>query len=232
MDKNEIQRQNPTGREDKNRNSSAGKKKSGSPMGLFSWTKLNFTLWALIAIAVIIIIFRFCSSTKNDSLPTVSVDDKIDVTPAIITSMKEIGEWEFLLVTDEELVDTTRKGFLRDDKLVRIYYGKLSLGINMHKAEPHWARMQGDSVIITLPGIELLDKDFIDETRTRAFIETGSWTDADRELMYHRAYRMMIRRCMTAANIKSARDNATEQFSKMMRALGVEKYEIRWEKDQ
>ena len=115
---------------------------------------------------------------------------------------------------------------------MRIYYGKLSLGINMHKAEPHWARMQGDSVIITLPGIELLDKDFIDETRTRAFIETGSWTDADRELMYHRAYRMMIRRCMTAANIKSARDNATEQFSKMMRALGVEKYEIRWEKDQ
>ena len=78
----------------------------------------------------------------------------------------------------------------------------------------------------------LTDKDFIDETRTRAFIETGSWTDADRELMYHRAYRMMIRRCMTAANIKSARDNATEQFSKMMRALGVEKYEIRWEKDQ
>ena len=121
MDKNEIQRQTPTGREDKNRNSSAGKKKSGSPMSLFSWTKLNFTLWALIAIAVIIIIFRFCSSTKNDSLPTVSVDDKIDVTPAIITSMKEIGEWEFLSVTDEELVDTTRKGFLRDDKLVRIY---------------------------------------------------------------------------------------------------------------
>ena len=160
MDKNEIQRQTPTGREDKNRNSSAGKKKSGSPMSLFSWTKLNFTLWALIAIAVIIIIFRFCSSTKNDSLPTVSVDDKIDVTSTIITSMKEIGEWEFLSVTDEELVDTTRKGFLRDDKLVRIYYGKLSLGINMHKAEPHWARMQGDSVIITLPGIELLDKRF------------------------------------------------------------------------
>ena len=50
--------------------------------------------------------------------------------------------------------------------------------------------------------------------------------------MNHRAYRMMIRRCMTAANIKSARDNATEQFIKIMRALGVEKYEIRLEKDQ
>ena len=104
---------------------------------------------------------------------------------------------------------------------------------NLH----HWIAAEVAAATVeakrsTPDGIELLDKDFIDETRTRAFIETGSWTDADRELMYHRAYRMMIRRCMTAANIKSARDNATEQFSKMMRALGVEKYEIRWEKDQ
>ena len=41
---------------------------------------------------------------------------------------------------------------------------------------------------VALPKIELLDKDFIDEARTKAFIETGSWTDADRDSLYHRAY--------------------------------------------
>ena len=196
-----------------------------------SLTKINILLGCIIALIVIIAAISLFHTAKETEIK-VEVSDRIDVTPTIITAMKEIGEWEFLSITDEELVDTVRKGFFSDDELARIYYGKMSLGINMHKTSPHWIRQKGDSIVLTLPPIELLDKDFIDETRTRAFIETGSWTDADRELMYHRAYRMMIRRCMTAANIKSARDNATEQFSKMMRALGVEKYEIRWEKDQ
>ena len=157
------------------------------------------------------------------------MDDRIDVTPTIITSMKQIGEWEFLSVNDEELVDTIKRGFLRDDKLVRIYYGKLSLGINMHDVSPRWIRQQGDSVLVALPKIELLDKDFIDEARTKAFIETGSWTDADRDSLYHRAYAKMLTRCLTEENIKTARENASLQFGKMLKALGIEKFAISWQ---
>ena len=85
-------------------------------------TKLNITLWGIIVIVVIVLAFRLCKATEGNNIK-IGADDKIDVTPTIITSMKEIGEWEFLSIDDEELVDTTRKGFLRDDKLVRIYYG-------------------------------------------------------------------------------------------------------------
>ena len=49
-------------------------------------------------------------------------------TPTQITAMKEIGEWEFLVVHDEELVDTVRKGVFTDDSLIRIYYGTYALG--------------------------------------------------------------------------------------------------------
>ena len=171
-------------------------------------TKLNITLWGIIVIVVIVLAFRLCKATEG--------------------SMKEIGEWEFLSIDDEELVDTTRKGFLRDDKLVRIYYGKLSLGLNMHKTGPKWVEKRGDSTIVTLPPIELLDNNFIDEARTKAFIETGDWTDADRENMYHTAYNKMLRRCMTKENIQTAQTNAEQQFGKMLKALGVEKYTIRW----
>ena len=191
-------------------------------------TKLNIMLWAVAVIAVVVLVFGFCHTAKTSSA-RLAVDDKIDVTPTIITSMKQIGEWEFLSVNDEELVDTIKRGFLRDDKLVRIYYGKLSLGINMHDVSPRWIRQQGDSVLVALPKIELLDKDFIDEARTKAFIETGSWTDADRDSLYHRAYAKMLTRCLTEENIKTARENASLQFGKMLKALGIEKFAISWQ---
>lgn len=191
-------------------------------------TKLNIMLWAVAVIAVVVLVFGFCHTAKTSSARLV-VDDRIDVTPTIITSMKQIGEWEFLSVNDEELVDTIKRGFLRDDKLVRIYYGKLSLGINMHYVSPRWIRQQGDSVLVALPKIELLDKDFIDEARTKAFIETGSWTDADRDSLYHRAYAKMLTRCLTEENIKTARENASLQFGKMLKALGIEKFAISWQ---
>ena len=191
-------------------------------------TKLNIMLWAVAVIAVVVLLLGFGDTAKTSSA-RLEVDDRIDVTPTIITSMKQIGEWEFLSVNDEELVDTIKRGFLRDDKLVRIYYGKLSLGINMHDVSPRWIRQQGDSVLVALPKIELLDKDFIDEARTKAFIETGSWTDADRDSLYHRAYAKMLTRCLTEENIKTARENASLQFGKMLKALGIEKFAISWQ---
>lgn len=191
-------------------------------------TKLNILIWGVALVAAIVLLLTFCHTAKT-ATATIEVDNKIDVTPTIITSMKEIGEWEFLSINDEELVDTARRGFLRDEKLVRIYYGKLSLGINMHSVSPRWVKEDGDSVILTLPDIGLLDKDFIDETRTKAFIETGNWTDADRDSLYQRAYAKMKRRCLTKSNIDAARQNATEQFGKMLKTLNVEKFRIVWQ---
>ena len=195
----------------------------------FSLVKLNILLWGVIVVVAIVAIIKFCNSTKQDKVAIV-VDDKIDITPTLVTSMKEIGEWEFLSVTDEEIIDTIRKGFLRDDKLVRIYYGKMSLGINMRKAEPHWVEQKDDSIIVKLPAIELLDNDFIDEARTRAFIETGSWTDSDREALYRKAYSKMKKRCLTSQNLNTAKDNATTQFGKMLKAMGIDKYKIEFQK--
>lgn len=191
-------------------------------------TKLNILIWGVALVVAIVLLLMFCHTAKT-ATATIEVDNKIDVTPTIITSMKEIGEWEFLSINDEELVDTVRRGFLRDEKLVRIYYGKLSLGINMHSVSPRWVKEDGDSVILTLPDIGLLDKDFIDETRTKAFIETGNWTDADRDSLYQRAYAKMKRRCLTKSNIDAARQNATEQFGKMLKTLNVEKFRIVWQ---
>ncbi len=189
--------------------------------GSFTLTKINILLWGIVAIIAVIAGWYFLHS-MSETTAEIKVDNRIDITPTIVTAMKETGEWQFLSVNDEELVDTTKKGFLREEKLVRIYYGKLSLGIDMRKFEPHWIEQQGDTIIMTLPEIQLLDNEFIDEARTKAFIETGKWTNADREKLYHKAYRRMIERCMTAENIAAAKENATEQIEKMIQAIGIE----------
>lgn len=195
-----------------------------------SLTKLNILLWGIIAMAVIAILL-FIGKTVSETSIKAEVSDRIDPTPTIITSMSEIGEWEFLAISDEEMVDTVRKNFLKDSHMVRIYYGKLSLGINMRKAKGGWATMKGDTAVVSLPPIELLDDNFIDEARTRAFIETGSWTDADRNFLYHKAYRLMLARCLTKQNILTAEDNARMQITSMLKALGVEKSEITFGKN-
>ena len=148
------------------------------------------------------------------------------MTPTQIQSIKAIGEWEFLSLSAEELVDTVRKGFFTNDELVRIYYGTLRLGVNMHQVEPGWLTTKGDSVIMKLPKIGLLDKDFIDEARTKSFYESGSWKPTDRDALYKKAYRQMLKHCLTKENLQAAEVNADQQLRNMMQSMGYKNIKI------
>ncbi len=183
------------------------------------FTKIMALVYAVAAIVIGLLIWWAVSEVKDASL-TISSDKTIDVTPEMIQSIRSIGEWEFLSIADEEIVDTVRKGILSDDHLVRIYYGTLRIGINMHHVAPHWIEPHGDSVSVTLPHVALLDNDFIDETRTTSFYESGKWSAADREAMYRQAYAKMKANCLTPKNIKAAQDNAEAQMKNIMRSLG------------
>lgn len=191
---------------------------------ILRYPRLTLVALGIVVIAIALTMLARCS--RHNSLQIVT-DQGIDDTPQIVESLKAIGQWEFLSVTDEEMVDTVRKGFFSDDQLARIYYGRLHLGIDMSKADDEWISSEGDSVSILLPPIQLLDSNFIDETRTKAFIEKGTWTDADRQRLYEKARRQMLGRCLTKSNLKSAEDNATRQFNEMMKQMGFKKIRIR-----
>ena len=174
---------------------------------------------------VIVAVFWLRSCTKGDHIE-IGADDTIDASPTQIQSIKAIGEWEFLSVSLEELTDTVRKGFFSDDELSRIYYGTLRLGINMHQVEPGWLTAEGDSVSLSLPQVALLDRDFIDEARTKPFFETGSWKPEDREALYRQAHNRMLQHGLTKENLVAAEDNAREQITSLMKAMGYRKVRI------
>ncbi|MBQ6681485.1 MAG: DUF4230 domain-containing protein [Prevotella sp.] len=167
---------------------------------------------------------------NKDNHIDVGPDQHIDITPTQIAAIKQIGQWEFLSVRDEELVDTLSRGFFSDKELVRIYYGTVRLGIDLQKTDDKWIQVTDTAVVATLPPIQLLDRNFIDEAQTRSFFESGSWSSADREALYNRAYQKMYARCVTPQNIATAEENARQQFAQLLRSLGFEKVWVNIEK--
>ena len=192
--------------------------------------KMKYKLAGIVVAAIVALVaLWWIVSGISQSEVTLDVNQEIDLTPEQITSIEAIGEWEFLAIANEELVDTTRKGFFKDDHLVRIYYGTVRLGINMKNVEPGWIQTGGDSIVVTLPQPGLLDKNFIDEARTKSFFETGKWSHQDRDKLYQKAYRQMLAHCLTPANLRSARENGEALFTKMMKSIGYERVNIRWQ---
>ena len=183
---------------------------------------------AILAVVLLLAGFFWVRDLTKDDHFTLGSDTQIDVTPTQIMSIKAIGEWEFLAVNAEELVDTVRKGFFSDDELVRIYYGTLRLGIDMSQLEPEWIEASGDSVMLMLPKVGLLDTDFIDEARTKPFFESGKWKPEDKEAMYKKAYRQMKAHCLTKENLQAAEANGEEQMRNMMRSMGYKNIKITW----
>ncbi|MBQ6652904.1 MAG: DUF4230 domain-containing protein [Prevotella sp.] len=196
----------------------------------FFVNKVSKTFWMIIISIMMLLIVgaTLLVYLTKDNFISIGHHNKINITPTQIQSIEQIGEWEFLSVHDEEIVDTLRTGFFGDDELVRIYYGTLRLGVDMKELGKDWLRQEGDSLIATLPAIKLLDEQFIDEARTRSFFESGTWNDQAREALYTRAVRQMRERCLNEGNMEIAKQNARLQFRNLLRSMGFNNVAIRF----
>ena len=79
-------------------------------------TKIYLSGGVLLTVMILIAAIWLVRSIQSSEVSLES-DDRIQVTPELIESIKAIGQWEFLAVSDEQLVDTIRKGIFSDDHL-------------------------------------------------------------------------------------------------------------------
>lgn len=192
--------------------------------------RLTYRPWMLtaaLAVACIVLAWLLLRSCDDDGIG-IERQEKIDITPEQIRTIRDIGQWEFLSVSDEEFIDTMRRGFLRTDRLARIYYGTMRIGIDLSELDESWMQASGDTLMVTLPRVKLLDEQFIDEARTVSFHESGSWKAADREAMYERARQRMLRYGLSPENMRSAEANADAQFRQLLRGMGYDNVLIRF----
>ena len=181
--------------------------------------KLRLLTVIAVAVCIIVVVIALMRCNATTSLH-ISHEGQVEITQTQIDSIRSIGQWEFLSIADEEIVDTVRHGFFGDDQLSRIYYGTLRLGLDLRTMPDDWITMDHDTVVVTIPSARLLDDDFLDEARTRSFIEEGKWSEADRAALSRKAIYLMRRRCLTPANIRRANDNAKVQIEQLIRSMG------------
>ena len=190
------------------------------------WLKLALVLIVVIIAVKLIVGVKKGLTNNNTTLPEITKNEKIDITPTLIRSIEQIGEWSFLEIDDEEMVDTLRRGVFSKSELVRIYYGTLRIGFNLKETREGWLAMSGDTLVAKLPPVKLLDDNFIDEARTRSFYEKGICPPEARNQLYAQARKLMMQRCLTPQNLKTAEDNARVQFTKTFEAMGFKKVDI------
>mgnify|MGYP006059672655 CR=1 FL=1 len=181
--------------------------------------KLRLLTVIAVAVCILVVVVALMRCNATTSLH-ISHEGQVEITPTQIDSIRSIGQWEFLSIADEEIVDTVRHGFFGDDQLSRIYYGTLRLGLDLRTMPDDWITMDHDTVVVTIPSARLLDDNFLDEARTRSFIEEGKWSEADRAALTRKAIYLMRRRCLTPANIRRANDNAKVQIEQLIRSMG------------
>jgi len=177
---------------------------------------------AIIALIAAIVIGSWLWRAMEQAAPSITVSDRreIGLLPTQVQSIRNIGQWEFLSVDDEELVDTMRRGFLFDDHLAYIYRGTLRLGIDMQNIREEDISVSADSISIHLPQVGLLDDSFIDETRTEIFFESGQWTADVHDELNRRAKEQMKARALTTENRRRAQQLAEQQIRQLFQAMG------------
>lgn len=169
---------------------------------------------------------RGCTD-KGSDIFSAGFQQEIQPTPIQIESIRNIQKWEFLSIDEEEIIDTAITHWWKPDKrLVRIYRGTLRIGIDFHDCTPDWAMAKGDTAILSLPAIRLLDNRFIDEARTKGFHQEGNWDAQAYNDLYKRAEQRMLLRGMTDKNIKRAEENARLQLTNLFRTLGYKEVKI------
>ena len=183
---------------------------------------ISATVTLMLVVAAVFLIKR----ALTDQHIEVSHNQEISSTPVVMESIRNTGQWVFMEIADEELVDTIRHGFFGDDELARVYYGTLRLGFDMQQYKEEWLSVRGDTLIATLPPIGLVDDNFLDEARTRSFYESGKWSEEDRAALAKKAKDKMRQRCLSKSNLASARKSARTQLWTMFRALGFKNIRI------
>lgn len=188
--------------------------------------------WWIFAVAAIVIAITYIFIGIKENAPIhleVERNTRIDLTPEQIISVRDIGQWEFLTINTEELVEWQRPRTLTTDRLTRIYQGTLRIGIDMSKASDNWFTSLPDSTAqLILPHATLLDNNFIDEARSRSFYEKGTVPSEARDQLYAQARKKMMQRCLTPQNLQTAERNARNEFTRIFKSFGFKTVNIQF----
>lgn len=205
------------------------------PSGCATALMWPFKHWRLLAFFVALGLTAFIirqirtMAEGESSLLDVQHSVAIEQTPEEVRALRDIGQWEFMAINTEELVERHEAHTFGDKHLVKVFRGTLRLGIDMKQAPADWFTIDTINVpagkraaVLQLPDVTLLDTAFIDEARTTTFYEDGRFDAKAKQALYDEAAKAMKARALTEENITATRNAAKVQFTHIFQALGYD----------
>ena len=180
---------------------------------------------ALLCLAVGVAAYLALRSVFSGSSLTTEAEERIERTPAVVDSIRSIGQWELASVELSVDVDTIRKRWigLVKDEVKRRYTGKLSIGIDMTQLHDSCYAVSGDTITVTLPAVGLLDTNFIDESRTRTLIaDNEEFADNPqvKKAMLEKARRRLAAQGADSKTIADCSQRAASEVTDRFSAIG------------
>jgi len=113
-------------------------------------------------------------------------------------------------------------------QICTIYPARLDFGFDLSGADEEWIKQVGDSVIVTLPPISILNKDnvSIDDASKRVVTEKGDWTIAEKSRLRDWAAATMLRSCEADSCWNMAAEQGIIVVKNLVESFGLQNVRV------
>ncbi|MBR4265570.1 MAG: DUF4230 domain-containing protein [Bacteroidales bacterium] len=173
-----------------------------------------------VLLLLIVVVLLTISYFKCEAPVKIENQEIVDVSPTVIKQLQIRKEWCFREIAMEETSEI--KGIT--GSLLKRYYGVMRLGVKLDSINENYVQFYKNEQVLTiqLPKIEVLDDNFIDETKTETLVE-NAWTKFNNEELkrcFNQAKRKMIENNFTTKNIELAEDQGKTEIKRLVKSSG------------
>lgn len=156
--------------------------------------------------------------------------------PVTMLDIAKTEKLKVLTIHKEVLAHQHRfsSGLLKknEERIYVIYPATLHFGFDLARCDSNSIRTHGDTVSVTLPPVQILNKDghSVDEAIKRTAIEEGEWSATEMTNLRNRAEAIMRRQCEYDGCYEKAEKAGISAVKAMMASLGYGHVEVKVKK--
>ena len=127
-----------------------------------------------------------------------------------------------LTIQKELLVSQYRQNpwYQGDDEIHVVYPGRIDLGFDLSRCGDDWLQVVGDSTLVHMPAVEILNAKSNYTGLADVKIEVGKWQPDDMNRLHDRANAMMLRSCEAEDCYRRAEELGAKALTDLLSSFG------------
>lgn len=184
-----------------------------------------YAVLVVLAIMAIIVLFFVGKAVVATSAVDVKAEKRVEMTPAVIDSLRAIKQWELAVVPVKTVVDTVERKWMGIVKnlISKKYEGRISIGVDLQKVSSISYTVNGDTINLVVSDVCVLDSNFIDETKTEVLRSDNDDFERRKEVrrdMLERARQKMLSEGVSPLVFADCRRRAASELTERFRCIG------------